>query len=168
MPRMTAEMQARFLEQPFIGVLASLRQDGRPYTVPVWWLHRDGAFWITGTYSRVWCKQLMHDPRASLCIEASGEMAGHIDVDGNATALERPDLDIWPVSRALAEKYVGRGDPGRAEAVERFFANMQTEPRLLFRLDPEVWRAIDMTVYEGKRADREHQARVRAGEGAEG
>jgi hypothetical protein len=34
---------------------------------------------------------------------------------------------------------------------------MQTEPRLLFRLDPEVTRAIDMRVYRGKRADREYQ-----------
>jgi hypothetical protein len=31
---------------------------------------------------------------------------------------------------------------------------MQTEPRLLIRITPEVWRAIDMRVYEGKRADR--------------
>ena len=38
---------------------------------------------------------------------------------------------------------------------------MQTEPRLLFRLVPEVWRAIDMRVYQGKRADRDFQARHR-------
>ena len=40
---------------------------------------------------------------------------------------------------------------------------MRTEPRMLFRLEPEdrrnAVRAIDMRVYEGKRADREHQAR---------
>ena len=47
--------------------------------------------------------------------------------------------------------------------LKAFFANMQTEPRILFRLDPEVWRAIDLSVYRGKRADREHQARVRTG-----
>ena len=29
---------------------------------------------------------------------------------------------------------------------------------MLFRLDPEVWRAIDLTVYRGKRADRAFQA----------
>jgi hypothetical protein len=26
-------------------------------------LHHDDACWITGTYDRVWCKQLLHDPR---------------------------------------------------------------------------------------------------------
>jgi hypothetical protein len=43
---------------------------------------------------------------------------------------------------------------------------MKTEPRMLFHLSvgdrPNAIRAIDLRVYRGKRADREHQARVRA------
>ncbi len=158
MPRMSPDLLERFLREPFVGVIATLRKDGRPYTVPVWWLWHEDAFWITGTTNRVWCRQLMHDPRASLCIEASAPMPGHVGVDGTVTPFERPDFDIWPISRLLAEKYVGRGDHARVEAVDAFFANMQTEPRMLFRLEPEVWRAIDMSVYRGKRADREYQA----------
>ena len=162
MPRMTPEVLEDFLRQPHIGVLATLRRDGRPYTVPVWWLWEDGAFWLTGTYSRVWCEQLLHDPRCSLCIEASAPVSGHVGVDGRAEPVEPPGADIWPVSHRLAEKYVGRGDPAKAEQVERFVANMRTEPRLLFRLPPDdrpnAIRAIDMRVYRGKRADRDHQA----------
>lgn len=158
MPRMKPDVFEEFLKEPHIGVIATLRQDGMPYTVPVWWLWKDGALWITGTYSRVWCQQLLKDSRASLCIEATAPVAGHIGFDGHVTAFERPSFDIWPISRELAEKYVGRNDPNRAGSVDKFFANMQTEPRLLFRLDPEVTRAIDMRVYRGKRADREFQA----------
>jgi PPOX class probable F420-dependent enzyme len=148
---MASDVLQDFLEQTHIGVLATLRRDGRPYTVPVWWLWDGAAFWISGTTNRVWCKQLLHDPRASLCIEALQPVPGHVGVDGLAEAKLRPEFDIWPMSRRLAEKYV----PDEAEA---FFANMQTEPRLLFRLVPEVWRAIDMRVYQGKRADRAYQA----------
>ncbi|MPZ99444.1 MAG: hypothetical protein GEU80_08930 [Dehalococcoidia bacterium] len=162
MPRMSEELREQFLQQPHIGVIATLRRDGRPYTVPVWWLWHEQSIWLTGTTGRIWCRQLEHDPRISLCIEAGAPQPGHVGVDGTATALRSPDFDIWSVSRLLAEKYVGRGDPSRAEQVERFFTNMQTEPRMLFRIEPEVWRAIDMSVYEGKRADREHQARVRS------
>jgi PPOX class probable F420-dependent enzyme len=151
-----------FLRQPHVAVLASLRQDGRPYTVPIWWLWKDGGFWLTGTTTRVWCRQLLKDPRASLCIEAGAPKPGHVGVDGVVTPHMLPDFDIWPISRELAEKYVGRGDPERAPQVEAFFANMQTEPRMLFRLEPEVRRAIDMSVYRGKRADREFQAQRRA------
>ena len=150
---MTPADITEFLRQPHIGVLASLRQDGRPYTVPVWFLHQDDGFWITGTYERVWCKQLMADPRASLCIEATSPVAGHIGVDGSVVAHELPDFDIWPVSRRLVDKYVA------PEGREAFFSNMQTEHRLLFELVPDVFRAIDMRVYRGKRADREYQQR---------
>lgn len=150
-----------FLAQPYVGVLATLRRNGMPYTVPVWWLWDDEAFWISGTTTRVWCRQLRHDPRASLCIEATDPVTGHVGVDGRVSIHEPPTADIWPVSRLLVEKYVGRGDPANEEAVNAFFANMQTEPRMLFRLEPEdrpnALRAIDLRVYRGKRADREHQ-----------
>ena len=159
MPRMQEDVLAEFLREPHVGVIASLRSDGHPYTVPVWWLHDDGEFWLTGTTNRVWCKQLMRDARCSLCIEALSPVAGHVEVDGDAEALLATEVDIWPRSRQLAEKYVRRGDPANDAAFERFFANMQTEPRMLFRLAPKVWRAIDMRVYEGKRADRDYQAK---------
>lgn len=164
MPRMTDEVRAEFLQQPHVGVVATLRRDGSPYTVPVWWLWKAPHIWLTGTYSRVWCKQLMRDSRTSLCIEASAPVSGHIEVDGTAEAFELPAFDIWPISRELSEKYVGRGDPTRATEVERFFDNMQTEPRLLFRINPRTWRAIDMRVYRGKRADREFQEGLRQGQ----
>jgi PPOX class probable F420-dependent enzyme len=153
MPRMKPDDVADFLRQPHIGVLATLRRDGRPYTVPVWFLHDDGAFWITGTYERVWCKQLLADGRASLCVEASAPVAGHVGADGTVTAHELPSFDIWPISRQLVDKYVP------IDQRDAFFSNMRTEHRLLFRLVPEVFRAIDMRVYRGKRADREFQHR---------
>lgn len=163
MPRMEQEVVDEFLEQPHVGVLASLRRDGMPYTVPIWWLHDNGVFWLTGTTNRLWCKQLQNDPRCSLCIEALSPVAGHVGVDGVAEAFLLPDFDIWPVSRKLVEKYVGNGSDhdAKRQAVEKFFANMQTEPRMLFRLTPKTTRAIDMRVYRGKRADREFQSATR-------
>ena len=144
-----------FLAHPHIGVLATLRRNGLPYTVPVWFWWDGAAAWITGTYERVWCRQLRADPRASLCVEATAPEAGHIGMDGSVTAHELPDFDIWPTSRRLVDKYVGPRGPAAADA---FFANMQTEHRLLFRLEPAVMRAIDMRVYRGKKGDREWQA----------
>ncbi len=157
MPRMDEETLGEFLEQPHIGVIASLRRNGMPYSVPVWWLHDDGDFWISGTTNRVWCKQLLNDPRCSLCIEALSPVTGFASVDGIAEAHLLPDFDIWPISRRLVDKYVRRGNPKNEAAAVSFFANMQTEPRMLFRVRPEVRRAIDMRVYQGKRADREFQ-----------
>jgi hypothetical protein len=145
-----------FLALPHVAVLASLRRNGVPYTVPVWFLHRDGRFWLTGTYERVWCRQLLADPRASLCVEATSPLPGHVGADGTVVAHELPDVDIWPTCRELVDKYLP--EPQR----DAFFANMRTEHRLLFELVPTTQRAIDMRVYRGKRGDREHQARMQA------
>ena len=157
MPRMDDATIAEFLEEPHVGVISTLRQNGMPYSVPIWWLHDDGEYWITGTTNRVWCKQLKRDSRCSLCIEALSPLPGFVSVDGHAEAYELPDFDIWPISRRLAEKYVGASNPDDPAAIDRFFDNMRTEPRLLFKIKPDVFRAIDMRVYRGKRADREFQ-----------
>jgi PPOX class probable F420-dependent enzyme len=155
---MKSDDMETFLAEPHVGVLATLRRDGLPYTVPVWFLWRDDRFWISGTYERVWCRQLEADPRASLCIEAMAPLAGHVGADGHVHQRELPDFDIWPLSRALVDKYVGAS--AGPDAADAFFANMQTEHRLLFELQPQVLRAIDMRVYRGKRADRDYQART--------
>lgn len=170
-PRMQPEVIEEFLQRPTIAVLATLRQDGRPYQVPVWFLwkpaepdapwtervgpsYKDGAFWLTGTSARVWCKHIFREPRVSLCIESTDPVARHVGVDCHAEPVEH---DIWPISTELAQKYVGARPGATPAAVERFVANMKTEPRLLFRLTPVFWRAIDLSVYRGKRADREYQ-----------
>lgn len=173
MPRMTADDLATYLRQPHVGVVATLRRNGAPYTVPVWWWwepdptrppfvaglheHPNGELWLIGTTTRVWCRQLMVDGRASLCIESGPPVTAHVELDGVCEALVPPAFDIWPMAERLADKYVGLGHPERAPAVAAFVANMRTEPRLLFRMRPTTLRAIDMRVYRGKRADREHQ-----------
>jgi PPOX class probable F420-dependent enzyme len=161
MARMTADVLRAFLAQPHVAVLATLRRDGRPYLAPVWFhwektgpaasdfpFYDEGRFWLTGTYARRWCKNLRRDPRASLCIEATDPVARYAAVDCDAELVEE---DIWPMSEQLARKYVG-ARAGEA-AVEAFLANMKTEPRLLFRLTPQSWRCIDLTVYRGVPAD---------------
>ena len=91
---MQPDFYARFLTEPHVGVLATLRSNGLPYTVPVWWLWHQDAFWLTGTYGRIWCKQLLTDPRCSLCVEALGDSAGHIGIDAMAEPCELPDFDL--------------------------------------------------------------------------
>ena len=168
MPRMKPDVLDDFLTRPIVAVISTVRRDGRPYQVPVWTVwhpaegeaaervgpaFREGEFWLTGTYTRSWCKHIFHDSRVSLCIEASDPVARFASVDCTATPVEAKDHDIWPVSRELADKYVG----ARGGDVDAFVANMKTEPRLLFRLIPHFWRAIDLTVYRGSRGDVAYQ-----------
>lgn len=153
MARMKPEVLEEFLTKPIIAVLSTVRREGRPYQIPVWFLWHEGSLWLTGTYARTWCKQIFADGRVSLCIEAADPISRYVAVDCIAEPYEPEHHDIWPVSRLLAEKYVG----SRGGDVEAFLRNMRTEPRLLFRLTPERWRAIDLTVYTGSRGDLAYQ-----------
>ncbi len=147
MARMRPDVLEGFLAKPIVAVLAAVRKGGLPYQIPVWFLWREGSFWLTGTETRVWCKQLMADSRASLCIEDRDPVARYVAVDCTAEPILSATADIWPVSQLLAEKYMP------AARVPAFMANMHTEPRLLFRLTAHQWRAIDLTVYVGSKGD---------------
>jgi hypothetical protein len=167
MARMQAAVLAESLARPALAVVATTRKQGPPYLAPVWFLwepngrvaaqypfYPEGTFWLIGTYMRQWCKHLLVRPQVSLCITGEG-IPGYIAVDCSVEPVEPRDHDIWPVATRLTEKYVGaRSGP---EAAARFLANMRTEPRLLFRLTPETWRAIDLTVYTGNRGDIAYQ-----------
>ena len=90
-------------------------------------------------------------------LNSMAPVAGHVGVEATAELYQLPEFDIWPMSRLLAKKYVGQHNPLNARAVDKFFSNMKTEPRLLFKLTPTNWRAIDMRQYRGKKWDREFQ-----------
>src|SRR5438874_1359487 len=124
MARMQADVLEEFLLRRIIAVPSPLRRDGRPYQIPWWSLWTPGVSWTPGTYTPVWCKHIFHDGRVSLCIEATDPVARYVAVDCTADPVEPKDTDIWPVSRLLAEKYVG----GAGGNVDAFIANMQTEP----------------------------------------
>ena len=156
---MSAELIREFLERPYSGVLATVRRDGRPYTTPLWFLWEgevpenahptehppQGHVWLTGAPTRVWCRHLLNEPRMSLCVEPSSSLSQHVRIDGRAEPYHSPEFDVWPIHRQIAEKYVRQGDPANDEAVERFFAMLQSETRMLFKVTPESWRAIDLS-----------------------
>ena len=68
-----AELET-FLAQTFptpLGVIATLRRDGSPHIVPVWFRWDTGVvkLWITET--RVWVRNLLRDPRVAFVIRPS-------------------------------------------------------------------------------------------------
>ena len=90
MPRMQPDVLAEFLAQPHVGALATLRRNGMPYTVPVWWLWEPddgprGAFWLTGTTNRVWCRQLEADLVGCAVVVFDKQDARHDRSDRRAT-----------------------------------------------------------------------------------
>ena len=67
---MNDETRERFLAEPRIAVLATSDAQGQPHQAPVWYLWEDGAaHLVTGRTSRKW-RNVLQNPRVSLCIDA--------------------------------------------------------------------------------------------------
>ena len=71
----TAELET-FLAQTFptpLGVIATLRHDGSPHIVPVWFRWDAGVVTIWTTRTRAWVRNLLHDPRVAFSVQTFEE-----------------------------------------------------------------------------------------------
>ena len=89
----TAEMEA-FLAQTFptpLGVIATLRGDGSPHIVPVWFRWDAGAVTIWTTETRTWVQNLLRDPRVAFSVQTFEEPYPAVMMRGSATVATADD-----------------------------------------------------------------------------
>lgn len=134
------EVQA-FLDStpPHTGKLATVRPDGRPHVVPVWYV-RDGQdlVFTTGAES-VKARNLRHQPWASLCVDDERPPFSFVTAQGPVTFDEGLDALLhW--ATALGTRYMG------AERGEEFGRRNAVPGELVVRLRPAGFSsAADMT-----------------------
>ena len=121
MPALTDEQRAFLLHGTRTGKLATVRKDGRPHVVPIWFtLDGDTIVFTTGEHA-VKAANIRRDPRICLCVDDETAPYAYIMVEGTATL--STDLDAllhWAtliggryMGEALAETYGKRnGVPG--------------------------------------------------------
>jgi hypothetical protein len=85
-PLTAAELE-EFFRRPLVARLASVRPDGAPYVVPLWfeWDETDGSFWFVIREKARFMPNIMHEPRGCLSIAAdtppysrAGDGAPHV------------------------------------------------------------------------------------------
>lgn len=94
------------LARAHTGVLTSLRRDGMPISLPVWFVAIDGRIYVSGQSHTKKFARIRRDPRVSFLVE-SGERwtdLGGVHITGRARFLDDPGLGER-VAAALHEKY---------------------------------------------------------------
>src|SRR5579875_1097483 len=107
MPAMTVEQYRRFLSDGTrTAKVATVRADGRPHVVPVWFvLDGDSVVFTTGK-SSVKGRNLLRDPHVMLCVDEETMPYPMVVVEGTATLSEDPaQLLDW--ATRIAGRYVG-------------------------------------------------------------
>ncbi len=114
-----------FLDNPFVGVLTTLRDDGSPHNTVVWVEHRDGEVSVNTATGRAKPKHLERDPRVSLTVVDPQNAYRWISIEGR-TEVSTEDADAQ-IDR-LAKKYIGQDEyPWRTPTEERLKVRILTE-----------------------------------------
>jgi PPOX class probable F420-dependent enzyme len=119
------EKQVEFLENPYVGVVTTLRPDGSPQSTVVWVDVVDGIPSFNTARGRVKSRDLEADPRASLVVVDPNNAYKWVALDGRAELTEDgADAQI----DKLAKKYL--------DADEYPFRNPE-EQRVSVRINPD-------------------------------
>ena len=112
------EKQRKFLdENPYVGIVTTLREDGSPHSTVVWVDVENGKVSFNTARGRVKEKNLKRDPRTSLLVIDPANPYKWVSVSGPVQLTEEgadPQID------KLAKKYIGKDEyPWRDPAETR-------------------------------------------------
>jgi PPOX class probable F420-dependent enzyme len=101
------DKQKQFLEQPFVGTVTTLREDGSPHSTIVWVDVEDGVISFNTALGRAKPKHIEHDPRAGILVVDPNDSYKWVSVDGHAElTTDGADAQI----DKLAKKYLGKDE----------------------------------------------------------
>jgi PPOX class probable F420-dependent enzyme len=94
-----------FLSRANAAVVATLRPDGSPHTVPTWYDWEAGRVLLNMHESRLRLRFLRRDPRAALTVLDGESWYSHVSLIGRVVSIE-DDPDLADIDR-LAIRYTG-------------------------------------------------------------
>lgn len=110
--QLTEDEQQAFLERGHTGIITTLRRDGWPVSLPVWYVVVDGKVWLGTPPKAKKVTRIKHDDRCSFLVESGEKWIDLTAVEFRARAMiveEGPETEA--VAAELARKYDGFGPP---------------------------------------------------------
>ena len=127
MSDMTPEQMAEFLERPLVAVMVTLRADGSPHAIPIWYEYRDGAFIVFTSDTFVRVKNLRRDSRAAITVSTHDEPYMYVSAEGPVSITSE---GVAETGLSIARRYMG-------ENAQQFLDDVFDEHSVLLRLTPE-------------------------------
>lgn len=131
MASMTPDQLREFLSSGTkTGHLATVRADGSPHVVPIWFVLDGDDLVFNTANSSVKAKNMAREPRVSLSISVGGDPYPFVTILGVATLEDLPPEELLPWATRIGSRYMG---PERAD---EFGARNATADELLVRVSP--------------------------------
>ena len=132
MPKLTQKEMEEFLEERgHLARVATVRPDGSPSVVPVWFRYEKGKIWITPRARSEFYANLQRDPRAAVTIDEDANVYRKVLVEGQVERVYGPgEDDRWrDLYRRIATRYIDE------ESADFYIQETIDQPRGLVALD---------------------------------
>ena len=116
MTEMSKAEVARFLMHgTFTGKLATVKKDGSPHVVPIWFVVENGKgrgkvenIILTTGDTSVKANNIQHDDRVSICIDDQKPPFSFVTIHGTAKIYPYKQKEVLEWATKIAERYVGK------------------------------------------------------------
>ncbi|HZD56834.1 MAG TPA: PPOX class F420-dependent oxidoreductase [Anaerolineales bacterium] len=107
MEEMTPAQRREFLlEGPRTGKLATVRKDGRPHVVPIWYVLDGDILVFTTWHETVKAANMRRDPHVCICVDDPEPPFAFVMIEGTVAIEEQPDnFEHWTTK--IAGRYMG-------------------------------------------------------------
>jgi PPOX class probable F420-dependent enzyme len=123
------EWRAFVSEGTRTGKLATVRSDGRPHVVPIWFVLDGGDLVFTTADGSVKAHAMRRDPRVCLCVDDERPPYAYVMVQGTVSLSEDAG-QLLRLATAIGGRYMG------ADRAEQFGRRNAVSGELLVRLTP--------------------------------
>ncbi len=139
-PQPMSEQELRsFLARPLVAHLALVRANGTPQLVPMWFLFKDGVFYMSTRTSAAKLKHLRKNPRVAVVIDVMEAPLKNKSVSVSGTA-EVVTAGVPEMTAAIYRKYVGEQGLSTGSAQHNI-----NEPRVILKIVPKKIVTMDTT-----------------------
>ena len=123
------EVRAFLTEQPRTAQCATVKENGHPHVVPIWF-EMDGDTLIFSTWqASVKAANLRRDPRISLCVDDETPPFAFVQIDGTASLIDDPEQLLYWATR-IGGRYMG------ADQAEAYGKRNSVPGELIVRVTP--------------------------------
>ena len=132
------EIRKFLMQGTLTGKLATVKKDGSPHVVPIWFILDDstdnnnssGDIIFTTNSMSVKAKNLQHDNRVSICIDDQTPPFSFVTVYGTAKIQQYTQNELLKLATKIAGRYMGRKN------AESYGRRNSTEGEVLVRVKP--------------------------------
>ncbi|RMF00065.1 MAG: PPOX class F420-dependent oxidoreductase [Chloroflexi bacterium] len=124
-----AEVKTFLMGQVKTGKLATVRADGRPHVVPVWFTMDGDDLLFNTWHTSVKAKNMQRDPRVCICVDDEAPPFSFVQIEGTVTfSDDLAEIRHWATE--IGGRYMG------AEQAQAFGERNGVPGELLVRVTP--------------------------------